>query len=325
MDEIWAEVEQFRRDNEPITIKNPGISIYFCPCGGDKVQQSMGLPVCTSCGLIDKTSVDETAEWTSGPNNDGGTVKDAARCGMPNDNELFSEQWGAGLVINSRGASYEIRRMAKISFHSSMNHKDRSLFHAYKDIELAALTKLNLPGTVIRDAKVLYKKFNGEKLTRGAIRRGIKANCVLNACRLSNISRSTAEIATAFGIPSKDISRTAFLFNETILGEDIKKAEAPRVTRPKDLLPKLFNDFEINEDIKQKARIKATKMSRILEPCVDLMSKTPISIASVIILLVLGTSTNKKTVCEICKISAPTLTKIQTLVEDYLEKNNYTY
>ena len=323
MDEIWAEFEQFRQDNQPKVVST-GNSMYFCECGGQKVQQSAGLPVCTSCGLIEKMCIDESAEWTSGANNDGGPVKDMARCGMPNDNELFSEQWGAGLVINSRGASYEVRRMAKISFHSSMNHKDRSLFHAYKDIELAALTKLNLPTNVVRDAKVLYKKFNGEKLTRGAVRRGIKANCVLNACRLSNIARTTAEIANAFDIPSKDISRTAFLFSETILGEANKKTDGPRITRPSDLLPKLFNDFEIDEDVKQKARIKATKLARFLEPCVELMSKTPVSIASVIIVLVLGSLVTKKSVCDICKISTPTLIKIQIIVEDYLEKNSYT-
>ena len=74
--------------------------------------------------------IDESAEWTTGGEDSSGP--DPARCGMPSDTELFSEQWGAGLVINSRGASYEVKRMAKISFHSSMNHKDRSLFHAYK-------------------------------------------------------------------------------------------------------------------------------------------------------------------------------------------------
>ena len=76
-----------------------------------------------------------------------------------------------------------------------MNHKDRSLFHAYKDIESAASGVLNLPSTVIRDAKVMYKKFNGEKLTRGAVRTGVKANCVFMACKLAKIPRTTREIA----------------------------------------------------------------------------------------------------------------------------------
>jgi len=70
------------------------------------------MPTCSTCGVVDKMFVDDTAEWTTGGEESSGP--DPARCGMPTDNELFSEQWGAGLVINSKGASYEIRRMAKV-------------------------------------------------------------------------------------------------------------------------------------------------------------------------------------------------------------------
>ena len=48
----------------------------------------------------------------------------------------------------------------------SMNHRDRSLFHAYRDIDEACHT---LPDSVLKDAKNLYRKFNEEKLTRGFV------------------------------------------------------------------------------------------------------------------------------------------------------------
>jgi transcription initiation factor TFIIB len=66
-----------------------------------------------------------------------------------------------------------------------MNHKDRSLFHAYKDIDEACHT---LTRSILKDAKMMYRKFNDGKLTRGAVRLGIKANCVLYACRLAQVS-----------------------------------------------------------------------------------------------------------------------------------------
>ena len=40
----------------------------------------------------------------------------------------------------------------------------------------------------------------------GAVRLGIKGNCVLYACRLAQTPRTTKEIADMFGIQSKDIS-----------------------------------------------------------------------------------------------------------------------
>ena len=97
-----------------------------------------------------------------------GRVKDASRCGNPNPNpELFSDAWGKGTVISTKNTSnYENKRMAKINFHQSMNHTDRSLFHAYRDIDEACHT---LPENVLKDAKMMYRKFNVEKLTRGAV------------------------------------------------------------------------------------------------------------------------------------------------------------
>lgn len=316
IEEAWKTFEEFHIAKKPeALLKNP---IYFCACGGVKVS-SNNMPTCSSCGLVDRMFVDETAEWTTGGEEQSGP--DPARCGMPADNELFSEQWGAGLVINSKGASYEVRRMAKISFHSSMNHKDRSLFHAYKDIESAALGVLSLPSTVIRDAKVMYKNFNGKKLTRGAVRTGIKANCVFLACQMAKIPRTTKEIADAFGITPNDISRTTVIFREVFLGTDKKKEETTttHITRPVDVLPRLLNDISLDYETKKKVRIKCNKLARVLEPCVSLMSKTPTSIAAVIISQIVGTQVTKKDICAACKISVPTMNKIEVIVKKFLK------
>ena len=53
-----------------------------------------------------------------------------------------------------------------------MNHKDESLYHAYQDIEEAC--SQSIPDSILKDAKIMYRRFNCEKLTRGAIRLGIK-------------------------------------------------------------------------------------------------------------------------------------------------------
>ena len=307
IESAWADFDSFL-NSQKVNKKDDVCKQYFCKCGGVKVIID-NVPVCYSCGLVDRYTIDESPEWTSGVSEDG-VVSDPSRCGIPTDTELFSEQWGSGLVINSTGASYSIKRMAKINFHSSMNHKDRALFHAYKDIELAALTNLNLPSTVVRDAKVMYKKFNSEKLTRGAVRSGIKANCVLAACKLSNWPRTTKEIADSFGIPVKDVSRTSQLFRETILGES-----APKITKPIHIIGRLLNVFPIeNRNI---IRIKCSKMCEKLEPCVKLMGKTPTSIASAVIFLATGIS--KQEISSTCKVSLPTLNKIEILVKEYLE------
>jgi len=242
-EEAWGYFEKFRDDNKPASIEVVYHKKYFCKCGGAKVTGPDNLPVCTSCGALESMFIDDSPEWTSGVS-ESGVSKDPSRCGnLASDTELFSTAWGTGTVINTGyGTSYAARRMARINFHSSMNHKDRSLFHAYKDIEQAARDTLQLSEKIVRDSKVMYRKFNLEKLTRGAVRLGIKANCVMYACKLSNMPRTTKEIADAFGIPTKDLSRTSHLFRETILNET-QKSE-PTVTKPLDVMHRLLNSFE---------------------------------------------------------------------------------
>ncbi len=127
---IWSELDALL----PKTTEEKPVNRNICnECSGVKVFSPEGLPTCSDCGLIEDRFIDDTAEWTSGVT-DGGKVNDPSRCGNPNANpELFSQHWGKGTIISTQHSStYENKRMAKINFHMSMNHKDRSLFHAYR-------------------------------------------------------------------------------------------------------------------------------------------------------------------------------------------------
>lgn len=302
---IWSDLD--RLIHKPTT---KPVDNRLCEyCSGSKILTREGM-VCTECGTVDHVYIDETAEWTSGMNDDG-KGSDPSRCALPSANhELFSDAWGKGTVIATKYSStYETKRMAKINFHNSMNHKDRSLFHAYKDIDEACV---NLPDTVLKDAKSMYKKFNEGKLTRGAVRSGIKANCVLYACRLAQIPRTTKEIADMFGIQSKDLSRTTQMFTDTIKEE---KTDKNFVTKPFNVMQRLLNAFDVSRD----QRLRCNKMCSDLESCVDLMSKSPNSVATAIIFLVMEGSVSKTILCEKCSVSVPTLNKIVNIAKRHLE------
>lgn len=304
---IWSELDALLpKENEEKTVNR-----NFCiECSGVKVITREGFPTCSECGLVDSCCIDDTAEWTSSVTDDG-KVNDQSRCGNPNANpELFSQNWGKGTMIaTQRNSTYEHKRMAKISFHMSMNHKDRSLFHAYKHIDEACHT---LPDSVLKDAKMMYRKFNDEKLTRGAVRLGIKANCVLYACRLAQIPRTTKEISDMFGIQSKDVSRTTQIFKDTILGAAVKKNY---VTKAFHVMQRLLNSFTVTRE----ERLQCNKMCSATDDCVDLMSKTPNSVASAIIYMVLDGKVTKNEMYEKCSVSIPTLNKIEAIIKKHLE------
>ena len=300
-------------------------NIHECEeCGGRMIPQNCdNLPVCTECGVVVSFVIDDSAEWVNSVS-ETGQVTDQARCGQAKDLELFSEQWGGGTIIQTtRRSTTASRRMARINFHMSMNHRDRALFHAYKSIEVPA-ERIGVGSGIIRDAKIMYKSFNGDKLTRGAVRTGIKANCLFYACKMKGCPRTTKEIAEAFGIPTKDISRTTDLFRDTMFPKT-KPTESAAVpqdsgssfTTPRDVIGRVLNNFSFEN--KRKLHANCNKFAEKLDNCVALMGKTPLSVASVIVMKVLGDQVTKQVMVEKCGVSLPTINKIESLINKHLE------
>jgi transcription initiation factor TFIIIB Brf1 subunit/transcription initiation factor TFIIB len=114
-----------------------------------------------------------------------------------------------------------------------------------------------------------------------------------------------------FGIQSKDISRTTQIFQENISGATKKNY----VTKAFDVMQRLLNSFEVTRD----ERLRCNKMCGATDDCVDLMSKTPNSVASAIIYMVLSPKVTKSEMCEKCSVSVPTLNKIEAIIKKHLE------
>jgi transcription initiation factor TFIIIB Brf1 subunit/transcription initiation factor TFIIB len=308
LDLIWQQVDSFK----PVDEYTKSGSFYICLCGGVKDTHESDLPTCTSCGRCDDQFISDEPEWRSGMDEDG-HVADPSRVGAPVD-ERYSEMWSMGTIMTVRSnASYALKKLARIDFHTSMNHKDRSLFHSYADIEKAAK---DLPKCVIRDAEDMYRKFSTKKLTRGAVRTGIKANCLLQACKNNNVSRSIAEIATAFGIPTKDISRTNDIFHEVF------PPVVNKIVMASDVASRLMNNFVIPDDIKRRVRMKVIGVCEDIQESVDLSGKTPKTIAATVIRIIVEEWVDLNKVCEVCGVSAPTIKKIEGTVRSLLKNMN---
>lgn len=315
MESIWAQVESIMSTNEP----RKQYTEYICECGGIKIQpgsiSSGGMyidvefPTCTTCGKVDSYFISDEAEWTSGIDADG-EVSDPSRCGAPVDTDLFSEKWGMSTVMQTYGQSYHMKKLSRINFHSSMNHKDRSLFHAYKEFDQVK-DKLKLNDTIIRSAKIMYKQFTENKLTRGNVRNGIKANCVFIACKDHGYPRTTKEIADAFDISTRDMGRTIETFKENTNETECK------VTKPRDVVIRIISQFDLGED-KKSLRRKILMMCDDLEGCVKLMGKTPSGVACAIVYMVFagdGVNISKQDICNAANVSVPTLNKIESIIK----------
>jgi len=310
-EQSWALLDELRSSTE--VLHEIIESEWVCVCGGRKILYE--TPVCVECGRADECWVSDEPEWNSGGDPDKG-AKDPSRVGAAVNTDHFSASWGMGTMIVPRTKSYGTARMSRIHHHLSMDHKNRALFHAYQQMMDIGTRILGLPEVVMYSAKIKYKEFNESKLTRGAVRNGIKANCIFQACREHNVSRSTKEIADAFGIPVKDLSRTTEMYQEQVPDAEVHVMTAAH------LIPRFFNEIDIPDSEKGKIKMKVIRLCKELEDSVDLMGRTPKAIACAVIFVVLAGAIDRGSVCKVCDVSVPTLSKIETIVRSELKEKN---
>lgn len=313
IEQTWAILDALRN---PVESFAPTDEYHCAACGGRKSFDVYDdLPVCIDCGRVDDSYVSDEPEWRSGLD-ESGQGGDPSRVGAPVNTDHFSNAWGQGtlITVSGRNKTYKQMRMARIHQHSTMNHKDRALFHAYESLDKVCKQILQLPENVLYQAKIKYRAFNEAVLTRGAVRNGIKANCVFQACRELGVARTTKEIADAFGIPARDLSRTTEIFQEQVPDKKV------HVTTPADLIGRFLNDVTcVPEGARGRVKMKIIKGCQALDECVELMGRTPKAVACAVIFHVLnseGFKPNKTEICKICDVSVPTLGKIETIVKE---------
>lgn len=313
MDRVWSDFNACRAETN-FEIKIRDYADYLCEhCGGQRQYDIFDdLPVCIDCGRVDYEFVCDEPEWRSG--GDEGK-SDPSRVGAPVNTDHFSAAWGSSTIMNvAKQSTYQQKRLAMINLHTSMNHKDRALFHAYQELDRVGKQILNLPDNVMYQVKIKYKAFNEAVLTRGAVRNGIKANCIFQACRESGVARTTHEIADAFGIPARDLSRTFDMYQEQVPETEV------HITTAADVIPRFFNDVScVPESQRGRIKMKIVKVCKELEECVELQGRTPKAVACAIMFTILkesGFGPDKAELCRICGVSVPTLGKIETIVRN---------
>ena len=275
---------------------------------GSRVANEDGLPTCVSCGHSDVAFISDEPEWNGGANDEG---SDPSRVGAPVNTTLFSASWGSGTIMSVHSSgTYANKRLARINFHTSMNHKDRALHHAYEGLDHVGRIILGLPDSVMLQAKIMYRKFSESVLTRGAIRNGIKANCIMRACQDAHVARTTHEIAAAFNIPPRDISRTADIFRETI------PTVETTTTKSSDLVSRIFSQVTVPDDMRGRIRQRTIRMCEQVECHPSLMGKTPKGVTAAVLYTVLSEyGQTRESIAAMCDVSLPTLVKLENLVK----------
>jgi len=313
VDDLFAAYDAF--NEKKVDIIEPVNRSICRGCQSNAVVDDLsnGTVVCTDCGLINESMIiDETAEWNFGAE-ESQYRQDPSRCGGPVN--LLLEKSSMSTMINVSRAKGNNYTMAKIHQQQSMNYVERSLYHVFESIQKMGSDQGNLSQTIIEQAKAYYKKLSEKRLSRGSVRKGLIACCLMFACKAHNVPRSIKEIALMCKIDVTILNKTTKIFAEVMKHELVNN----KGIDVDDLISRFCNvfGFELREHHSILRVVRAVHDYVVNN---DILSgKTPTSVASGIIYFVLlarGYVVDKQLIVEHHKISFVTLNKIQIILKN---------
>lgn len=181
-------------------------------CGHEAFDIDEGERICTCCGTILGSYIDEGAEWR----NYGNTDEDPSRTGTITSELLPNSSYGS-MMMRKRipNQSDEVKSIAKLSSWTFSSHGERSWMGIFDAIQSTAL-RYGLTKAIVLDACGLYKNVEDSQKTRGETRRALMAAAVFTACRKNDATRSHAEIADMFQVSIRALCKGLTRFSDEV-------------------------------------------------------------------------------------------------------------
>lgn len=178
-------------------------------CEHGSLEIDDGQRVCTCCGTILETCIDEGAEWRIYAN----TEDDPSRTGTITSELLPNSSYGS-MMMRKRmpNQSDEAKSIAKLSAWSFSSHGERSWMGIFDAIQTTAL-RAGLPKAIVMDACGMFKMVEDAQKTRGETRRALMAAALFTACRQHDATRSHEEIAGLFHVSIRSLCKALTKFN----------------------------------------------------------------------------------------------------------------
>lgn len=317
VDEIQDIFDEFfdDEDDKPM-IKNAYIqddehSQVLCKKCNIELSNINGDVICKECGTLYNNIklIDESAEWRYyGADDSKGN--DPTRCGMPVDPLLPKSSLST--VIRGKTNSY----MGKLHAWNSIPYKERSLRLIFLVIQDVCV-KINLPNSVIMDAKSLYKVLHEKFNTRGKNRNALVGACILFSSKNNGFSITTKSIADCLKMTQSNITEGCKTFVKMMYHTDFQyNIETSNID---DYIIQCCKQLEMSNQMIGFCK----KFARKVEKMEILQEHTPPSIAIGCIYLICQTldlPITKKKIHEVCNISEVTITKTFKRIEPYQNK-----
>jgi transcription initiation factor TFIIB len=269
------------------------------------VDESQGYNVCMNCGVINNTYLNKNPIFSKEGESGGNSSY-----GCPTN--FFFPKSALGTKIKFKGYN----RMSALQRQGQMPYKEKSLMEELLKIQ-DKCKQYNITQSIIDTSKILYKKVNDSKHTKGIRkgknrimrcinRRSMIAACVFYACKLQNEPRSPKEIADIYSLEIKHVNKGYRKFMDFINLEELQHNFTS--SRSTDFIKRFADKLEMSEKYIKYSMEISNNINKL-----DLASThEPPSVAAGCILLVVNMYSlpiNKKQISEVFSISDVTISK----------------
>jgi transcription initiation factor TFIIB len=284
--------------------KNDNICMS-CKTANMAVDENQGYNVCMDCGVVNNTILNKNPTF-----NKDGDNKLNSSYGCPTN--FFFPKSALGTKIKCKGYN----RMSALQRQGQMPYKEKSLMEELQKIQ-EKCKQYNITQSIIDTSKILYKKVNDSKHTKGTRkgknrimrcinRRSMIAACVFYACKLQNEPRSPKEIADIYSLEIKHVNKGYRKFMDFINLEELHHNFTS--SKSTDFIKRFADKLEMNEKYIKYAIEISNNINKL-----DLASThEPPSVAAGCLLLVVNMYSlpiNKKQISEVFSISDVTISK----------------
>jgi transcription initiation factor TFIIB len=326
---IWEQYEKLTGADEPTDEPNPN-HIEFNRCVRCESLHSLckdptnGTLLCVECGLVAQSDcIDDTPEWSFGA--DG--KEDPSRVGVPIDPLL--EKSSLSTIITGKSKNSFMMRLHN---QMSMNYVERARYHVFVNITKMASERGHLKPNVIDQAKYYYTVLSGRKLSRGAIRKGLIACCIMYACKNMNVPRSIKEISQITDVSIPVLNKTTKIFQEHMSDILVRTANdrdvADKVrycdyqfeaTNSSDLLLRYCNSLHIENQVVAKQLVREVRrVNEDMQRLKLVECKTPSAIVAGIVSYCIKKldipCIPKSRLSQLWDVSVVTINKIESIV-----------
>lgn len=276
-----------------------------CKGGNMAIDENQGYNVCMDCGVVNNTILNKNPIF-----NKDGDGKLNSSYGCPTN--FFFPKSALGTKIKCKGYN----RMSALQRQGQMPYKEKSLMEELQKIQ-EKCKQYNITQSIIDTSKILYKKVNDSKHTKGTRkgknrimrcinRRSMIAACVFYACKLQGEPRSPKEIADIYSLEIKHVNKGYRKFMDFINLEELHHNFTS--SRSTDFIKRFADKLEMNDKYIKYAMEISNNINKL-----DLASThEPPSVAAGCLLLVINMYSlpiNKKQISEVFSISDVTISK----------------